>query len=445
MLIQFTIENFRSFKEPATLSMVAGKIKSKNNALDSDATFKSIKDLHLLKCAAIYGANASGKSNLLAALRFMRAFIINSSKESQIDEPIPTEPFKLSTGYSEKSSRFELFLVVDNTIYQYEFSVDQARILTEKLVLLKGTKEITLFERNKDLITVHELFPEGTKFESNTRPNALFISVCANFNGTISTSIIRWFRNLNIISGISDTGLMNFTRKMLEGEKQQQLFTLLKKFDLGIERVALGESIDRMANLEGLPEDLREIVNKLTIISKKNTATEFKRINSFHKFFDSEGKNTGEISFDLEQDESEGTKKLVALSGPMLDTLANSKIMLIDEFDARLHPIISKTIIKLFNSAASNKNNAQLIVATHDTNLLDRDLLRRDQIWFSEKDKYGSSHLTSLVEYKVRNDASFEKDYIMGKYGAIPRVGYLGNIIDSSDNFITNNLPPIMS
>ena len=98
MLIQFTIENFRSFKEPATLSMVAGKIKSKNNALDSDATFKSIKDLHLLKCAAIYGANASGKSNLLAALRFMRAFIINSSKESQIDEPIPTEPFKLSTG-----------------------------------------------------------------------------------------------------------------------------------------------------------------------------------------------------------------------------------------------------------------------------------------------------------------------------------------------------------
>ena len=115
----------------------------------------------------------------------------------------------------------------------------------------------------------------------------------------------------------------------------------------------------------------------------------------------------------------------------MFSIFRNSKIIVIDEFDARLHPIISKTIIKLFNSASTNGNNAQLIVATHDTNLLDKDLLRRDQIWFSEKDKYGASYLTSLVEYKVRNDASFEKDYIMGKYGAIPLPGYIGNIFES--------------
>lgn len=425
MLIQFTTENFLSFKDPATFSMVAAKIKSKDNSLDEDATFNSVKDLNLLKCAAIYGANASGKSNLLTALRFMKRVVINSSKESQIDEPIPTKPFRLASGFSEKPSRFEISLVIDNVIYEYEFSADQECIHTEKLIAHKGSKKTKLFERIQNQITVFKPFSEGLKLEARTRSNALFISVCANFDGTISKSILRWFRNLNVISGISDEGLINFTREILEDDRKHQIAALLKNFNLGIERIELAESMD----VDTIP----------------SIATAFRRINSFHNLFDSNGKKSGEIPFDLNNDESEGTKKLVALSGPLLDTLKNSKVIVIDEFDARLHPIISKTIIKLFNSASTNKNNAQLIVATHDTNLLDKDLLRRDQIWFSEKDKYGASYLTSLVEYKVRNDASFEKDYMMGKYGAIPILGYLENSVEAPVSTATENVISKMS
>jgi AAA15 family ATPase/GTPase len=137
----------------------------------------------------------------------------------------------------------------------------------------------------------------------------------------------------------------------------------------------------------------------------------------------------------LERDESEGTKKLVAFAGPLRDALSSQYVLVIDEFDARLHPLITKQIIRMFNGTKSNPTNAQLIVATHDTNLLDKDLMRRDQIWFVEKDPVGSSHLTSLVEYKVRNDASYEKDYILGKYGAIP---FLGSI----DRVFVHGKPP---
>ncbi|MET3109481.1 AAA15 family ATPase/GTPase [Oxalobacteraceae bacterium GrIS 1.18] len=433
MLIQFSVENFLSFKTSATLSMVAGKIKSKDSSLDNDATFKSIKDLTLLKCAAIYGANASGKSNLLSALGFLRGYVINSSKESQVDESIPIQPFRLASGFSEKPSRFEISILVNDLIYQYEFSADKDRIHKEKLIVYKGSREIKLFDRKMDQITVYKPFSEGLKLEDKTRSNALFISVCANFDGTISKSIVRWFRNLNVISGMSDDGLINFTRDVLGDERKHQAAALLKNFDLGIDRLELGESIDPNSIPDGVPDDIKKVLGKLVKISNKNGAKAIRRINSVHKFFDSGGKNIGEVLFDLDRDESEGTKKLVAMSGPLLDTLKNSKVLVIDEFDARLHPIISKTIIKIFNSMSTNINNAQLIVATHDTNLLDRDLLRRDQIWFSEKDKCGSSYLTSLVEYKVRNDASFEKDYIMGKYGAIPIPGYLGNIFESPD------------
>ncbi|AYN85729.1 ATP-binding protein [Pseudomonas aeruginosa] len=158
------------------------------------------------------------------------------------------------------------------------------------------------------------------------------------------------------------------------------------------------------------------------------------RISTEHKVFDENGKAAGLIEFDLEKNESEGTKKLVALSGPLIDVLENSLILFIDEFDARLHPVISKQLISIFNNSPKNNNNAQLIVASHDTNLLDKDLLRRDQIWFTEKDIYGSSHLNSLLEYRVRNDASFEKDYISGKYGAIPLLGDSCMIFSESEH-----------
>jgi AAA15 family ATPase/GTPase len=422
--------------------MVSGKTKSRDPELDKGAIFTSVKDLPLLKCAVIYGANASGKSNIFEAIRFVKSFVIDSSKESQADEAISFNPFRLAVGLDVKPSEFEITFAIGSDVYEYQFAIDSECVHHERLSLQRKTKEIELFRRDKTGIKLHKSFAEGEKLENRTRSNALFLSVCANFDGEISTKILRWFRRLKVISGLVDSGLMSFTQKCLEkkdGLERQQIAALLNSFDLGLERVTVGKETTTKELPSGMPEEIKSIMAQLLKAGKGNVKL-MKRIDSFHKIFDDLGQVAGETAFDLDDDESEGSKKLIALSGPIVDTLNNPNVLLIDEFDARLHPILSKTIIKLFNSSATNIKNAQLIVATHDTNLLDRDLLRRDQIWFTEKDKFGSSHLTSLVEYKVRNDASYEKDYIMGKYGAIP---LLGNMADIFATHEVDDIPEI--
>lgn len=429
MLIQFTTQNFRSFKDPVTLSMVSGKSKSKNKSLDEDASFSSLSGIKLLKCAVIYGANASGKSNLFSALAFMRRFVLNSSKESQVDELIGTEPFKLAIGLDQQPSFFEITFAIESIIYQYQFSADQALVHGESLIAKVGSKETTLFERNGGKITCHKQFSEGSLLSEKTRSNALFLSVCANFDGEISKRILRWFRSLRIISGLTDENLMGLTRECLAGERHSKISELLKSFDLGMEGVALGESEDEITIPPNATDEIKEFFQAVNKMVTKNGPPP-RRVTTLHNVFDSDGVVQGQTTFELAKEESQGSKKLVAMSGPIIDTLEHSGVLVIDEFDARLHPILSKTIIKIFNSLIGNSRNAQLIVATHDTNLLDKELLRRDQIWFVEKDKFGSSHLTSLIEYRVRNDASFEKDYIMGKYGAIPLLGNLSQIFE---------------
>ena len=430
MLIQFTTENFLSFKDPATLSMVAGKIRSKNKVLDEDATFALSTELKLLKCALVYGANASGKSNLFAAMRFMRAFVLDSSKESQAGEMINTKPFRLMAGFEAKPSTFEITFAIADVLYQYAFSADQEAVHAESLIAVTNHKEETLFERTAEKITLHKKFAEGKLLAEKTRKNALFLSVCANFDGAISGKILHWFRTLTIISGIEDGNLMAITRQCLAGDKQAQISAFLKNFDLGIERIGLGDGVEDDVLFANASKEVKEIYNKSKQIAQKAGLPAHRVINSYHRAFDSQGVAQNDIAFDL-RDESEGSKKLVALSGLLVETLEKGAVLFIDEFDARLHPIISKKIVTLFNSSNLNPKNAQLIVVTHDTNLLDKDILRRDQVWFAEKDQFGASHLSSLVEFRVRNDASFEKDYILGKYGAVPILGNMNQIFTS--------------
>jgi AAA15 family ATPase/GTPase len=165
------------------------------------------------------------------------------------------------------------------------------------------------------------------------------------------------------------------------------------------------------------------------MLSKNNIA--LNTISTTHRKFDSQGQQISLEEFDIDDEESDGTKKIFALSSLLIDTLKNAKILIIDEFDARLHPLMSRSIVELFNSNGTNPHNAQLIFMTHDTNLLSNKIFRRDQIWFTEKDRYGATALYSLAEYKVRNDASFESDYIKGKYGAIPYIQVAESFIEA--------------
>jgi AAA15 family ATPase/GTPase len=436
MLIEFSIGNYRSFKDKVTFSMVAANIVAKEKELDENNVFAVDDELKLLKSAAIYGANASGKSNIAKALSFMRWFMINSSKETQSTEKIGVEPFGLSIETEAQPSFFEIVFILDGKKYRYGFEATQENVVSEWLFVVPKARETRLFERGYDGNS--STFNLSKRFKAEgiypkTRHNALFLSVAAQFNVEMAEKILDWLtKRLNIVSGLDDREHLNYAVKSLTeaNDNKEEIIQLIKKLDLGIKDIRLKES---EFDTYSLPKDLRERLKKLEklMINAKEEYEDKKiyPINTAHQKFDEQGNYISMELFDLEAQESEGTKKIVAIAGLLVDTLKSGQILIFDEFDARLHPLISKAIVELFNSKETNYNNAQLIFMTHDTNLLSNKLFRRDQIWFTEKNKYGATDLYSLVEYKIRNDASFESDYIKGRYGAIPFIGNLSQIL----------------
>jgi AAA15 family ATPase/GTPase len=436
MLIQFTVGNFHSFKEPVTLSMVATKLKAVDSRIDENNTILVNDDLSLLTSAAIYGANASGKSNLIAALRFMRNFVLSSSRDTEATEAIDIDNFKLSTETAGKPSFFEAIFIEQDIQYRYGFEVDQEKVISEWLFRVPKNREARLFVRENNNIEYSRSFKEGKGLENKTRPNALFLSVVAQFNGTIAMTVLLWFKKLGIISGLNDAGYRNFTiGKFDNTDFRQKILQLVKSLDLGIMDVRVDKSADvkihaapvLTISIESSEEISESVQRKLEKVFGPASVQPMS-IQTVHTTFKEDGSPDSLETFDLGLHESEGTKKLFFLTGPIIDTLANGNLLVIDEMEARLHPLITRDLIRLFNSMESNRNRAQLIFTTHDTNLLSNKCFRRDQIWFVEKDDLNASHLYSLAEIKldenkVRNDASFEDDYIQGRYGAIPFLG----------------------
>ncbi len=433
MLIDFSISNYKSYKDLRSFNLVASTDNDQfedNVATISVPYGNSRKEINLLKSAAIYGANASGKSNLLSGLKFMRDFVFNSSKDMQIKETIPTEPCIVSDISEKEPSHFEISFYFDNIFYRYGFDVTSENVISEWLFFAPKGREAKLFIRSEDVFDIGESFKEGKGLENKTRNNALFLSVCAQFNGKISISILNWFKRLNVISGIEDKRYLQFTLNKLEDEKNlHEIENFIKYADLGIDEIKFEQ---RDIEFSELPSDTQnQILNNKNIAKFLNINDENKKkveiktienkFNFLHSKYDEKYVKTGSIPFRIDQ-ESQGTQKMFAIAGPVIDTLKYGKTLFIDELDTRLHPLLTQFIIKLFNSKDSNKNNAQLIFATHDTNLLSNRFFRRDQIWFTEKNKYNITDLYSLSDFKIRKDATFNKDYIMGKYGAIPYI-----------------------
>jgi len=422
MLISFTCGNFLSFKEEKSLSLLsATPVKEyQDENVFTAARYK------LLKSAVVYGANASGKSNLLKALAKMRELVINSSKNIQKDEALRIRIFELCTSTTDKPAVFEITFLVAGVKYRYGFEADNKEIKSEWLYSSVKIKEDPLFLREGDAIEVFKKFKGGKGLEERTRNNALFLSVCAQFNVEVAGVILEWFSDINIISGLQDRRYQHISESMLmnDPEAKSIITDFMRKADLGIQNIYISQT-DMTVDM--LPSDMPDGI-KQSIIDRK-----LSDISTIHNIYNDKGVVAGVASFDFESQESEGSKKYFRLSGPVIDTLRNGKILVVDELDARLHPILTAEIVRLFNSKEANPRNAQLIIATHDTNLLSARIFRRDQIWFTEKDHAEATDLFSLVEYKlpkgkVRNDASFEKDYIRGRYGAIPFPGDFSSI-----------------
>ena len=420
MLIQFTVSNFKSFKTPITLSLVSAK----RAELRADNIFR-VGKFDLLKSAVLYGANASGKSNFFRAVEFAIKFIKNSSR-MQIDEQLEVIPFKLCSSTKNKPSFFEFIFIIGDVRYRYGFEVDDKKVRSEWLFYAPLGREAKLFLRKNDGVDLGVDFSEGEGLFEKTRANGLFLAVVAQFNGEIAKAVFRWFLQCNVLSGVHDKTYMGYTlSKVKDAKFYKKVLEFLKVADLGIEAFNVFEEKTVIDDFEKLPKNISDAINARIEEGKviKGVEKVIAKIITHHKFYDKDNKVSGLEYFDFGKEESAGTQKIFALSGPILDTLYDGKILFVDELDSRLHPALVEFIIKLFNSNDTNPKNAQLIFASHNTNSLDRKYFRRDQVWFVEKGKYGESNLFSLIDYQVRNTADFSKNYRLGKYGAVPILG----------------------
>jgi len=416
MLIEFTVGNYRSFKDKKTLRMDASAAVSEHRD-----NLISVGKQKLLRSAVLFGANASGKSNLLRAMGVMRSNVLHSASRSSSDE-IKLEPFLLTDTFIHRPSHFEIIFLISDFRYRYGFEIDKQRCHSEWLFESKREVEKPLFIRENGDIQISKSFKEGKGLETKTKPNSLFLSICDQFNGTIAARLIAWFNKcIPTLLDYSRLYRNNTFNLFLNEELSVEAIEFVKKLDLGLNDIYLD-----IEDVEA--QDWEGGISKTTLIAAKTK----------HQKFNLQNEPNGEVEFDMEEAESSGTNKLFDLSGYIFSSLYNGGVLVADELDAKLHPLMTRAIVRLFNDPATNPNNAQLIFATHDSNLLSNGNFRRDQIYFTEKDQYGATDLYSLAEFKeegngkVRKDRSFSKDYLQGRYGAVPHIGNVENLMDPS-------------
>ena len=436
MLIYFSVGNFLSFYERQTLKMTAApswKERLTENTHD-------VQKRRLLLSSAIYGANASGKSNLFKAMLFLFGLIIKSAQDMQALQVLTWMRNQLNSEAEKRPSSFEIAFIVNGVEYRYGVEATPERIIKEWLY--EGKK--TCFQRTlvdgEDTIQIDNSWSNAKGLEERTRENALFLSVCAAFAITKAEAIIRWFtQNFLVISASEPNSFAEYTVTRIQQENgfKDKIIALLKNADMNVEGIELINN----NNTISVPDKAES-----GIIQKKADVA----IYSKHYVYNADGAKVDAKLFPMEAYESLGTQKAFALSGPIIYALETGSVLVVDELDSRLHPVFTRQIVKMFNSSKDNPNHAQLIFNTHDTNLLsfkvynpitkeDEYLYRRDQIFFTEKDQNEQTHLYSLIEFKeqktgkkVRNDASFEKDYLNGMYGAIPFIGTLFEMGEAS-------------
>ena len=409
MLIEFSVKNFLSFKDKVTLSMEKGSgDENIDNIISTDIT-------SLLKTAAIYGANASGKSNILKAFTCAILMVRNSTLIPVGCKWSFIKPFLFDEKTKNKPSEFEFIFIANNIKYRYFFSADENKIYDEILDAYYTQKPTNIFTRTNT--NNYEFNNDKNKLESlsaNNTENKLFLSTATTWNYDKTKDAYLWFATsidtYNSFDSITDRDLMAYSNDN-ENLKEFAL-KLLKEADILIK--------DMTVNYE--EKEMNGIL--LNTISQDSSKTEEKfkvrnvNIELEHEVIDGNKKRTYKLNFN---DESSGTKVLFAFAPFLKRAFDNTKIIVVDELEKSMHPVLVEFIVKLFDNKKINKANSQLIFTTHATNLLNLELLRRDQIWFTEKNpKNGVSDLYPLDSFSVRKDENIQKGYINGRYGAIP-------------------------
>ena len=401
MLIRFSFKNFKSFKNENCLDMEATSLK------EHEYNIVKTENGDYLKIAAIYGANASGKTNVLQAFSYMKKKVLVSD-DSRINNNLSEENiFTFMINNAPISLEVEI-LAENNKIYKYGFEVLNNAIISEWLYEKRVNKFYEIFDRTNNNIEVKDNKNKLLGL-ANVDEKTLFLNVFAKIdkNNEDFNNVYNWFIDANYL----DLGDPNFENalnnrislKIIEDKKyKEELLKFIKTFDATIDSINIS------------PNSLEELKNTNGVV----------KVELVHN---GEDGNKKALPLVLE---SNGTMKMFHLFDFLMDTLRNGRVLFVDELDAKLHPLLTRYIINLFHNSEKNIGNGQLIYSTHDTVNLNKETFRRDEIWFVEKEKNGISELYSLSDYiienengnakKVRNDATYNKDYLTGRYGAIP-------------------------
>ena len=399
MLLRFRTRNFRSIRDEVELSLAAANISDLAEAvIDSPFAERGV-----LRAAAIYGANASGKSNVLRALQFMRSAVARSQRLWS-PEGVPQDPFLLDAESAKLPSFFEVSLVLDDVRYEYGFELDAKRVVREWLHAYPTPRRQVWFERTGDDFSFGKfLVGENAVIQGLTRPNSLFLSAAAQNNHDQLLRVYRWFSPQPSFEATNRTHLFQYTAALADDVRYKDVIAdMIGAADLGIER------------FEIQPSD-EEGTLKTTLSMNFSWRTErSRRVKFFHRTAAGES-----IQMPLAT-ESDGTLAYFALLGPIAQVLLAGGLLAIDEITSSVHPLLARNIVGFFNSPETNQRGAQLIFTTHDATLLDSGLLRRDQVWFTEKDGAGATHLYPLTDFKPRRGENVRTGYLQGRYGGIP-------------------------
>jgi hypothetical protein len=429
MLIDFRVGNFRSFDEPQTFSLVASAdMRHPDNCI-------AFGKLHLLKSAAIYGANASGKSNLIKAFWFMRTFVLHSATTMNVgDKILPVVAFQLNPDSRGKASLFEAAFAVGEVRYQYGFTATRARVQDEWLIAYPKGRAQHLLERKVDIETGQtlwsfrgELQRAGTLLKERTRDNGLALSRGAELNVEPLTTVLLWFRQQTSVLDLSESpeSLIDQTARRLEEDQpfREKVVRLLRHADVGISDLEMAPYTTNFSlpstNHMDDPELPMILFGRPTSYARFDEATG-RRLQSIHQ-----SQSGDRVPFNFLQAESNGTRRFFVLAGTWLDALDQGSLLVIDELDCSMHPSLTRKLIELFQTPQANPKGAQLVFSTHDSTLMDLELFRRDQIWIVEKDRSGASSLSSLYDFeeKPRNNEAVQQRYLAGRYGGVPVFG----------------------
>lgn len=424
MLLRFGVQNHLSFNDRAELSMIASSLKDTEAGLIDCI---ALTDEKILPVAVIYGANASGKSNFVSALSHMTAAVLHSHSKGDPEGGLNHYPFALDQSKFEEPSSFDIDFVIDNVRYGYGFDATKKAFTGEWLYMFKGNHRTKIFERNEEKFSFGRKLKGRNKVISElTRPNSLFLSAAAQNGHDQLGKIAGFFQSLRSDRRIEIPGVV-VASQLTQGDVDNRVIRFLNKVGTGVVDYRK-QSVEVSPKIVEFQKIMVKALQKMTgqeIESPKLDSDSFVIELAHH---DCDG---DKVFFDLNR-ESAGTRRLLLLLGRVFRALDRGAVLVIDELDASLHTQACEAILALFESSEINVNGAQLIATTHDTTLLQSKSLRRDQVWFVEKDESGGSRLYPLSDIRTRKGDNIEKGYLQGRFGAMPFDGSIGDFLRES-------------